>query len=153
MAEKPIVFALSNPVPEIDPVASLKARPDAIIATGRSDYPNQVNNVLCFPYIFRGALDVQATTINTAMCISCVEVIRQLAKEPVPDQVAKAYNLKSSDLTFGPDYLIPKPLDPRLKMRVAAAVAQAAIDTQVARLGYPDHYPQQTKEKIHDEST
>jgi malate dehydrogenase (oxaloacetate-decarboxylating)(NADP+) len=138
MAKKPIVFALSNPDPEIEPEIALKARPDLIMATGRSDYPNQVNNALGFPYVFRGALDVQARTINRAMAIACVGALRAIAKEPVPEEVLRAYNLKS--LQYGHDYIIPKPLDPRLIDRVPPAVAKAAIDTGVARAPYPAHY-------------
>ncbi len=132
MAERPIVFALSNPDPEIDPALARATRPDVILATGRSDYPNQVNNVLGFPYIFRGALDVQATCINMAMKIAAVHALADLAHEPVPREVLDAYGLDA--LEFGPDYFIPKPFDPRLKEKVAGAVAQAAIDTGVARV-------------------
>ena len=131
MAPKPIVFALSNPDPEINPTLAHETRDDLIMATGRSDYPNQVNNVLGFPFIFRGALDVRASTINTAMQIACVNALSELTHEPVPDEVLKAYGLDS--LEFGIDYIIPKPLDPRLKNRVSTAVAQAAIDSGVAK--------------------
>lgn len=139
MAKDPIVFALSNPDPEIQPKLALSARSDIILATGRSDYPNQVNNVLGFPYIFRGALDVQASCINQDMHIAAAQAIRMLAKEPVPSDVLDAYGVKN--LSFGRDYIIPKPFDPRLKMHVSAAVAQAAIATGVARRVYPSHYP------------
>ncbi len=132
MAERPIVFALSNPDPEIDPDLAEATRDDLILATGRSDYPNQVNNVLGFPYIFRGALDVQATCMNMAMKVAAVHALAELAHEPVPPDVLDAYGL--AHLEFGPDYLIPKPFDPRLKERVADAVAEAAIDTGVARV-------------------
>jgi len=133
MASNPIIFALSNPNPEIYPDAALRARPDVIIATGRSDYPNQVNNVLCFPYIFRGALDVRARCINQAMQIAAVESIRHLVHEPVPQSVKDSYpNVK--DWRFGPNYILPKPTDPRLLERVPAAVAKAAIATGVNRL-------------------
>lgn len=132
MAEKPIIFALSNPTPEIMPEEAIKARNDVIIATGRSDYSNQVNNVLCFPYLFRGALDVCATTINEEMQLAAVYAIKDLAKEPIPQTVLDAYQIKTP-LTFGPDYLLPKPVDPRLKERVSAAVAEAAIKSGVAR--------------------
>ncbi len=125
MAERPVIFALSNPTPEIMPEAILLQRRDAIIATGRSDYPNQVNNVLCFPYLFRGALDARATCINEAMFLAAVYAIKDLAKEPVPDEVLAAYGIEHS-ITFGPAYLIPKPTDPRLKERVSSAVALAA---------------------------
>ncbi|RMD89386.1 MAG: NADP-dependent malic enzyme, partial [Alphaproteobacteria bacterium] len=130
MAEKPIIFALANPVPEIMPEEARSAAPDAIIATGRSDYPNQVNNVLCFPFIFRGALDVGATEINDAMELACVEAIAALARTTTSAEAAAAY--RGETLTFGPDYLIPKPFDPRLIGAVATAVARAAIDSGVA---------------------
>lgn len=130
MAEKPIILALANPDPEILPEDALEVRPDAIMATGRSDYPNQVNNVLCFPYIFRGALDVGATTINDEMKLACVHAIADLATVEPSDIVAKAYG--GHNLKFGPDYLIPKPFDPRLIVRIAPAVAKAAIDSGVA---------------------
>jgi malate dehydrogenase (oxaloacetate-decarboxylating)(NADP+) len=132
MADKPVVFACSNPDPEIKPEVANAARNDLIMATGRSDYPNQVNNVLCFPFIFRGALDVRATAINDEMKVAAVEAICQLAKEPVPAEVLKASNVES--LEFGSSYIIPKPMDPRLKERVSGAVAKAAIDSGVAKL-------------------
>lgn len=131
MAPDPIVFALANPTPEIDYKLAISVRSDLIMATGRSDYPNQVNNVLGFPYIFRGALDVRATTINEAMKMAATLALAELAKEPVPDIVNKAYANKN--LVFGKDYLIPKPLDPRLITKVAPAVAKAAMDSGVAR--------------------
>lgn len=133
MADKPVIFALSNPNPEIHPEAALRARSDIIIATGRSDYPNQVNNVLCFPYIFRGALDCRATCINQAMQIAAVEAIRQLAHETVPDIVKNNYP-GFTDWSFGPNYIIPKPIDPRLRALVSDAVKNAAIKTGVSRL-------------------
>ena len=139
MAENPIVFACSNPDPEIDPELAHAARPDVIMATGRSDYPNQVNNVLGFPFIFRGALDVRATRINEEMKIAAVHAIRELAKEPVPEYVSEAYG--GIELSFGREYIIPKPMDVRLIEKVPAAVAQAAIDSGVATLPYPAHYP------------
>jgi len=140
MAAKPIIFALSNPDPEIRPEDIMAVRQDAIIATGRSDFPNQVNNVLCFPYIFRGALDVRARTMSTSMYIAAVEAIRQIAKEPVPKEVLDAYpGVKS--LEFGKDYILPKPMDLRLRERVPAAVALAAIESNVAALPYPADYP------------
>jgi malate dehydrogenase (oxaloacetate-decarboxylating)(NADP+) len=139
MAAKPVVFALSNPDPEINWELAHSARQDLIMATGRSDYPNQVNNVLGFPYIFRGALDVRASTINQEMMIAAVYAIQHLTHEPVPTEVLEAYDLKA--LKSGPDYIIPKPLDPRLIDRVAPAVAHAAVMTGVARLPYPAHYP------------
>lgn len=133
MAPNPVIFALSNPDPEIRPEVAHRYRSDLIIATGRSDYPNQVNNVLCFPYIFRGALDVRATCINRAMQIAAVESIRELVLEPVPQCVKDNYpGVTSWD--FGPDYIIPKPIDPRLKERVSSAVAKAAIASGVSRI-------------------
>lgn len=131
MAENPIVFALANPNPEISYEKAMSSRNDIIYATGRSDYANQVNNVLGFPYIFRGALDVRATKINEEMKIAAARALAELAKEPVPEIVATAYN--SSQLTFGKEYLIPKPLDPRLISRISVAVAKAAIESGVAR--------------------
>lgn len=136
MGEKPIIFALANPDPEIAYDDAMEARPDAIMATGRSDYPNQVNNVLGFPYIFRGALDVRATTINEEMKLAAVKALAELAKEPVPEIVNVAYNEKS--LEYGPMYIIPKPIDPRLLVTVAPAVAMAAMDSGVARMPVAD---------------
>ncbi|WP_126339438.1 malic enzyme-like NAD(P)-binding protein [Legionella spiritensis] len=133
MAPKPVIFALSNPNPEISPELAHRCRDDLIIATGRSDYPNQVNNVLCFPYIFRGALDVRATCINQSMQIAAVEAIRQLVLEPVP-QVVKDNYPGVSNWDFGPHYIIPKPIDPRLKERVSLAVANAAIASGVSKV-------------------
>ncbi|MBN8509939.1 MAG: NADP-dependent malic enzyme [Burkholderiales bacterium] len=130
MADKPIILALANPEPEIRPEAAKEARPDCIIATGRSDYPNQVNNVLCFPYIFRGALDCGATKINEAMKLACVREIAALAKAETSDEVAAAYS--GRELKFGPDYLIPTPFDVRLILRIAPAVANAAMESGVA---------------------
>ena len=130
MARQPLIFALANPVPEILPQLALEARPDAILATGRSDFPNQVNNVLCFPYIFRGALDVGATAINEAMKKAAVVAIAELAEAEQSEEVAAVYSEES--LTFGTQYLIPKPFDPRLISKVAPAVAQAAMDSGVA---------------------
>lgn len=130
MAEKPIIFAMANPDPEITPPDAKAARPDAIIATGRSDYPNQVNNVLGFPFIFRGALDVRATTINEAMKIAAAKAIAELARQQVPEEVALAYGKSQS---FGNDYIIPAPFDPRLMEVVSIAVAQAAMDSGVAQ--------------------
>ncbi len=133
MAKNPIVFALANPDPEISYEAAIGARKDLIMATGRSDYPNQVNNVLGFPYIFRGALDVRATTINESMKLAAVKALAALTREPVPDIVNLAYNAKT--ISFGPDYIIPKALDPRLLSTVAPAVANAAMESGVAK--YP----------------
>ncbi|NTV11187.1 MAG: NADP-dependent malic enzyme, partial [Zoogloea sp.] len=130
MAERPLIFALANPTPEIMPELAMEARPDAIVATGRSDYPNQVNNVLCFPFIFRGALDVGATKINEEMKLACVKAIAELAEAEQSDVVAMAYS--GAELTFGPKYLIPKPFDPRLIVKIAPAVAKAAMDSGVA---------------------
>ncbi|MEN5178887.1 NADP-dependent malic enzyme [Comamonas odontotermitis] len=130
MADKPIILALANPEPEIRPELAKAIRPDCIIATGRSDYPNQVNNVLCFPYIFRGALDCGATKITEAMKLACVRQIAELAKADISEEVAAAYSGK--ELTFGPDYLIPTPFDSRLILKIAPAVAQAAVESGVA---------------------
>jgi malate dehydrogenase (oxaloacetate-decarboxylating)(NADP+) len=130
MADKPLILAMANPTPEIMPEVAREARPDAIIATGRSDYPNQVNNVLCFPFIFRGALDVGATEINEPMKRACAMAIAELAQQEATDLVSDAYGNKS--LVFGPDYIIPKPFDPRIMLTVAPAVAKAAMDTGVA---------------------
>src|SRR5690606_12092478 len=131
MAPAPIIFAMANPDPEISPPDARAARPDAIIATGRSDYPNQVNNVLCFPFIFRGALDVRATAINEEMKIAAAYAIADLARQQVPEEVAAAYGGRAS--SFGPEYIIPSPFDPRLMEIVPAAVAKAAMDTGVAQ--------------------
>lgn len=138
MADKPVVFACSNPDPEIKPELAHEVRDDLIMGTGRSDYPNQVNNVLCFPFIFRGALDVRAGVINDEMKLAAVEAIRQLTKEPVPAEVLEAAGVDS--LEFGKGYIIPKPMDPRLLPRVAKAVAQAAVDSGVARIEMPEGY-------------
>jgi len=133
MADNPVVFAMANPEPEISYEDAMATRDDLIFATGRSDYPNQINNVLGFPYIFRGALDVRASTINEEMKLAASKALAALTKEPVPDSVLKAYNIDK--LTFGKEYIIPKPLDPRLISCVASAVAKAAIDSGVAK--YP----------------
>jgi malate dehydrogenase (oxaloacetate-decarboxylating)(NADP+) len=130
MAENPVIFAMANPDPEITPEEAQAVRPDAIVATGRSDYPNQVNNVLGFPYLFRGALDIQARAINDAMKIACAEALAALAREDVPDEVAMAYGRK---LTFGRDYIIPAPFDPRLIYTIPPAVAKAGMETGAAR--------------------
>ncbi|EYD75458.1 NADP-dependent malic enzyme [Rubellimicrobium mesophilum DSM 19309] len=130
MAERPIIFALANPNPEIMPDLAREAAPGAVIATGRSDFPNQVNNVLCFPFIFRGALDAGATTINDEMKLACIEGIAELARQTTSAEAAAAYH--GEDMAFGPDYLIPKPFDPRLMGVVATAVARAAMETGVA---------------------
>lgn len=133
MAANPIIFALSNPDPEILPSLAHKTRNDLIMATGRSDFPNQVNNVLCFPYIFRGALDVRATCINQAMQIAAVNAIKELAKEPVPEEVKAAYP-DFADWQFSGNYILPKPVDPRLRNRVSEAVSRAAIDSGVSQV-------------------
>lgn len=140
MAPNPVVFALSNPDPEIKPEIAHQARQDLVMATGRSDYPNQVNNVLCFPYIFRGALDVRARCINQAMLIAAVHAIRSLVHGITPELVVNAY-ANTENLIFGPKYILPKPMDPRLLQTVPAAVAKAAIESGVAQMPYPDHYP------------
>jgi len=134
MAPRPIVFALSNPIPEIRPEIARKVRDDLIMATGRSDYPNQVNNVLGFPFIFRGALDVRASRINEDMQIAAVHALKDLAHEPVPQSVLDIYGLEH--LAYGPEYIIPKPFDPRLLGTVAPAVARAAVESGVARIPY-----------------
>ena len=139
MGPNPIVFACSNPDPEIKPELAMATRDDLIMATGRSDYPNQVNNVLCFPFIFRGALDVRASAINDEMKVAAVEAIRSISKEPVPEEVLAAAGVDK--LIFGRDYIIPKPMDPRLCARIAKAVGQAAIDSGVAYLtALPEGY-------------
>lgn len=130
MADNPVIFAMANPDPEITPEDAHEVRPDAIVATGRSDYPNQINNVLCFPYLFRGALDIRARTINDTMKIACAKALAELAREDVPDEVAIAYGRK---LSFGRDYIIPTPFDPRLIYTIPPAVAQAGMDTGVSR--------------------
>ena len=138
MADKPVVFACSNPDPEIKPELAGQVRDDLIIATGRSDYPNQVNNVLGFPFIFRGALDVRASRINEEMKVAAVLALCELTKEAVPAELLQAIGLDS--LEFGKDYIIPKPIDSRLLSRLAPAVARAAVDSGVARLPYPEGY-------------
>ncbi|KAA8598378.1 MULTISPECIES: malic enzyme-like NAD(P)-binding protein [Vibrio] len=138
MADKPVVFACSNPDPEIKPQLAHEVRSDLIMGTGRSDYPNQVNNVLCFPFIFRGALDVRASEINDEMKLAAVKAIRELAKEEVPAEVLAAAG--ETALEFGKGYIIPKPMDPRLLPRVAKAVAEAAVESGVARIEMPANY-------------
>ncbi len=152
MADHPIVFALANPVPEISYEDAMDARPDVLMATGRSDYPNQINNVIGFPYIFRGALDVASTAINEEMKLAAVRAIAALAKQPVPDVVNEVYHV--NNFTFGPDYFIPKPVDPRLITEVSMAVAKAAMDSGVARKQITDWeaYRQQLKELMGQES-
>ena len=148
MAEQPIIFAMANPDPEIWPPDAMAARPDAIIATGRSDFPNQVNNVLGFPFIFRGALDVRATAINDEMKIAAAEALAQLAREPVPEEVAAAYGGQTH--SFGRDYIIPAPFDPRLMEIVASAVAEAAMRSGVAqkRIENLDSYRQELRARL-----
>lgn len=138
MAKNAVIFACSNPDPEVDPEVVSKLRPDIIMGTGRSDYPNQINNVLCFPYLFRGALDVRATCINTEMMKATMNALRNLAKEPVPAEVVKAAQV--DHLEYGRDYLIPKPMDARLKEKLSSAVAKAAVDSGVAQIPLPDCY-------------
>ncbi len=152
MAPKPIIFAMANPDPEITPPEAKAVRPDAIVATGRSDYANQVNNVLGFPFIFRGALDVRATTINEAMKVAAATAIAELAREQVPEEVAKAYGKSHS---FGPDYIIPAPFDPRLMEVVPSAVAQAAMDSGVAQKPIADMaaYRQSLKARLNPTTT
>lgn len=152
MAERPIIFALANPVPEISYEDAKAARPDVLMSTGRSDYPNQINNVIGFPYIFRGALDTAAKSINEEMKIAAVKAIADLTKEPVPDVVNRIYHV--NQLKFGPDYFIPKPVDPRLITKVSMAVARAAIESGVARKEIKDWdaYEQHLKEFMGQES-
>jgi malate dehydrogenase (oxaloacetate-decarboxylating)(NADP+) len=149
MAERPLILALANPTPEIMPEEAKAVRPDSIIATGRSDYPNQVNNVLCFPFIFRGALDVGATRITDEMKLACVQAIAELAQAEQSDVVAMAY--EGQELSFGPDYIIPKPFDPRLISKIAPAVAKAAMDSGVAvrPIADFDAYRQQLAQFVH----
>ncbi|WP_425406009.1 NADP-dependent malic enzyme [Hwanghaeella sp.] len=148
MGKSPVILALANPTPEIDPALAKEARPDAIICTGRSDFPNQVNNVLCFPFIFRGALDVGATTINEEMKIACVKAIASLARKEVSEVVAKAYGEAAGG--FGPDSIIPRPFDPRLMLEIAPAIAKAAMDSGVATRPIEDFdvYRQQLSEFV-----
>ena len=133
MADRPVIFAMANPDPEILPAEAKQVRDDIIMATGRSDFPNQVNNVLCFPFIFRGALDVRASEINQQMKMAAVKALSELAREPVPDEILAAYPGIDS-LSFGPEYILPKPMNSRLLDRIPAAVAQAARDSGVARI-------------------
>ena len=153
MAPRPIIFAMANPDPEISPPDAREACPDAIIATGRSDFPNQVNNVLGFPFIFRGALDVRATTINEEMKIAAAHALAKLAREPVPEEVAAAYGGQAHK--FGPDYIIPAPFDPRLMEVVSSAVAKAAMDTGVARkpIENMDEYRQTLRARLNPTSS
>ena len=152
MASNPIVFALANPVPEISYEDALDSRPDVIMSTGRSDYPNQINNVIGFPYIFRGALDVHAKAINEEMKMAAVHAIADLAKQPIPDVVNEVYHI--NDLSFGPKYFIPKPIDPRLITAVSAAVAKAAVESGVARAPIKnwDKYKENLKQLLGQES-
>ncbi|MGM8850887.1 malic enzyme-like NAD(P)-binding protein [Salinicola sp. V024] len=147
MAANPVVFACSNPDPEIHPDLARETRSDVIMGTGRSDYPNQVNNVLGFPFIFRGALDVRATAINERMKIAAVHALKDLAREPVTKEVLDAYEIDS--LTFGRDYILPTPVDSRLLDRIPAAVAQAAVESGVAGKPYPAHYPLKSVKEIY----
>lgn len=152
MASNPIVFALANPVPEISYEDAIDSRPDVIMSTGRSDYPNQINNVIGFPYIFRGALDVHAKAINEEMKMAAVHAIADLAKQPIPDVVNEVYHI--NDLSFGPKYFIPKPIDPRLITAVSAAVAKAAVESGVARTPIKDwdKYKENLKQLLGQES-
>jgi malate dehydrogenase (oxaloacetate-decarboxylating)(NADP+) len=149
MAKNPIIFAMANPDPEILPAEAKEARDDVITATGRSDFANQVNNVLGFPFIFRGALDVRATKINDEMKVAAAYSLAELAKEPVPDKVARAYG--NQKFEFGPDYIVPKPFDPRVLVWESAAVAQAAMETGVSRIKIDlDDYKKSLEDKIKD---
>ncbi|MXW22825.1 MAG: malate dehydrogenase [Candidatus Dadabacteria bacterium] len=149
MAKNPIIFAMANPDPEILPADAKEARSDVITATGRSDFANQVNNVLGFPFIFRGALDVRATKINDEMKVAAAYSLAALAKEPVPEKVAKAYG--NQKFEFGPDYIVPKPFDPRVLVWESAAVAQAAMETGVSRINIDlDSYKKSLEDKIKD---
>lgn len=136
MAASPIIFAMANPVPEILPPEARRLRPDAIIATGRSDYANQINNVMCFPFLFRATLDTRTSVINHPMLIAAAESLAMLAREPVPKEVERAY--AGTHFEFGPDYIMPTPFDPRLLEIVSRAVAQAAMDSGVARVQIKD---------------
>ncbi|NPT39719.1 phosphate acyltransferase, partial [Paraburkholderia xenovorans] len=153
MADKPLILALANPTPEILPELALEVRPDAVLCTGRTDYPNQVNNVLVFPFLFRGALDAGATTVTREMEIAAVNAIAELARQEQSDIVATAYGIQ--DLSFGPEYLIPKPFDPRLIVKVAPAVAQAAMDSGVAErpIEDMDAYEQHLQQFVYHSGT
>ena len=153
MADRPIIFAMANPDPEITPEEVAAVRSDAIVATGRSDYPNQINNVLCFPYLFRGALDVRATTINEEMKLAAAHALAEMAREQVPDEVAAAYGGRAR--SFGPDYIIPSPFDPRLIERIPAAVAKAAMDSGVAKKPFFDEaaYRHQLRSRLNPTNT
>ena len=133
MGKSPIIFAMANPNPEITPEAARRACPDAIIATGRSDYPNQINNVMCFPFLFRGTLDVRSREINAEIKMATVLALAKLAREPVPESVKPAYKGENRSFVFGPDYIVPTPFDPRLITTIPPVVAQAAMDTGVAK--------------------
>ena len=147
MADRPVVLAMANPDPEIGYAEAKRSRPDVIVATGRSDCPNQVNNVLGFPFIFRGALDVQARAINTEMKLAAVRALAELATESVPDSVQRAYG--NVHFQFGPEYIIPKPFDPRVLLREAGAVAKAAMDSGVARKRIDlDEYREQLESRL-----
>jgi malate dehydrogenase (oxaloacetate-decarboxylating)(NADP+) len=146
MAAKPIIFALANPTPEITPEEVMEVRSDAIIATGRSDYPNQVNNVLGFPYIFRGALDVRAKDITQNMKMAATKALAELAKQPVPDYISEAYD--GATMQFGPEYIIPKPFDRRVLIWEASAVAQAAVDEGITQIGKDEFSITQYREEL-----
>ena len=146
MADRPLIFALANPDPEITPEEVMSVREDAIVATGRSDYPNQINNVLGFPYIFRGALDVRATEITEGMKMAATQALAELAKEPVPDDVLSAYG--GEQMHFGPEYLIPKPFDARVLIWEASAVAEAAVKEGVSRISADDFDAEAYREEL-----
>jgi malate dehydrogenase (oxaloacetate-decarboxylating)(NADP+) len=150
MAKDPIVFAMSNPNPEINYDLAMSARKDLIMATGRSDFPNQVNNVLGFPFIFRGALDVRAKAVNMEMKIAACKALAELAKKPVPQYIKDAYN--GADLKFGKEYVLPKPFDRRVFVDLSVAVAKAAMDTGVARITLDiDEYKQKLIKQLKEE--
>jgi len=136
MRENPIIFAMANPDPEIDPALAREVRPDSIIATGRSDYPNQINNVMCFPFLFRGTLDTRAKEINEPMKMAAAKALAELARQPVPKEVERAYEGRVFE--YGPDYIMPTPFDPRLIEIVPRAVAQAAMDSGIAKIQITD---------------
>jgi malate dehydrogenase (oxaloacetate-decarboxylating)(NADP+) len=151
MASNPIIFAMANPDPEILPSEAKKIRPDAILATGRSDFPNQINNVMCFPFLFRGVLDTRSRIINQEMKLAAANALAKLAREPVPKEVERAYNGLS--FHFGPDYIMPTPFDPRLIEVVPRAVAQAAMDSGVARVMITDWSEYNFKNKLRTAKT
>ena len=151
MAATPIIFAMANPDPEISPIVAKRVRPDAIIATGRSDYPNQINNVMCFPFLFRGTIDTRTREINEPMKIAAALALAELARQPVPKEVERAYG--GAHFTFGPDYIMPTPFDPRLIEVIPRAVAQAAMDSGVARVQITDWAEYHFKNKLRTAKT